>query len=245
MSRSREVRSRQSGRPSPNAHATGDLVVTFSPLFCCSKLKQVFLTFVFRYGYMINQIEKHRKSNPWTPRRNGPDKDSRVENRNAFIPSSSLDTWGMMIQERSTGIVAEQDLYAFDMITKASADGTLFTQALDTQPLFPLPDMDKVNNESGQSSGAVSSLSKYKRSPSSCIREPCPVLQAVQDGSQLEHLPYDLYVEKMRFEAVRCVSRSYLPTLPVAYIAQVLGFTTVFPTTEASEEKDSGWIGGM
>ncbi|KAG9453732.1 hypothetical protein H6P81_006636 [Aristolochia fimbriata] len=38
--------------------------------------------------------------------------------------------------------------------------------------------------------------------------------------------PYlmDLYVEKMRFEAVRCMSRSYRPTVPVAFIAQVLGF---------------------
>ncbi|XP_042508047.1 SAC3 family protein A-like isoform X2 [Macadamia integrifolia] len=48
----------------------------------------------------------------------------------------------------------------------------------------------------------------------------------------------DLYVEKMRFEALKCMSRSYRPTLPVAYIAQVLGFTTVLPTTEGNEEKD-------
>ncbi|XP_042511415.1 SAC3 family protein A-like isoform X2 [Macadamia integrifolia] len=48
----------------------------------------------------------------------------------------------------------------------------------------------------------------------------------------------DLYVEKMRFEGVRCMSRAYRPTLPVAYIAQVLGFRTGSPTTEGSEEKD-------
>ncbi|XP_043701019.1 SAC3 family protein A-like isoform X7 [Telopea speciosissima] len=47
----------------------------------------------------------------------------------------------------------------------------------------------------------------------------------------------DLYVEKMRFEGVKCMSRSYRPTLPVVYIAQVLGFTNVLPTTEGNEEK--------
>lgn len=35
----------------------------------------------------------------------------------------------------------------------------------------------------------------------------------------------DLYVEKMRFEAVRCISRSYRPTVPVVFMAQILGFT--------------------
>lgn len=34
----------------------------------------------------------------------------------------------------------------------------------------------------------------------------------------------DLYVEKMRYAAVKCMTRSYRPTLPVAYVAQVLGF---------------------
>ncbi|OVA09971.1 SAC3/GANP/Nin1/mts3/eIF-3 p25 [Macleaya cordata] len=48
----------------------------------------------------------------------------------------------------------------------------------------------------------------------------------------------DLYVEKMRFEAVKCMSRSYRPTVPVAFIAQVLGFTSLSQTTEGSEEKD-------
>lgn len=43
----------------------------------------------------------------------------------------------------------------------------------------------------------------------------------------------DLYVEKMRYEAVKCMSRSYRPTIPVSYIAQVLGFTN-----EVSDEKD-------
>ncbi|KAF8402807.1 hypothetical protein HHK36_010898 [Tetracentron sinense] len=49
----------------------------------------------------------------------------------------------------------------------------------------------------------------------------------------------DLYFEKMRYEAVKCISRSYRPVVPVAFIAQVLGFTSVLATTEGSEEKDS------
>lgn len=36
----------------------------------------------------------------------------------------------------------------------------------------------------------------------------------------------DLYAEKMRYKAVNCMSRSYRPSLPVPYIAQVLGFST-------------------
>lgn len=43
----------------------------------------------------------------------------------------------------------------------------------------------------------------------------------------------DLYVEKMRYAAVKCMTRSYRPTLPVSYVAQVLGF-------QSSDEKDSG-----
>ncbi|KAG2626963.1 hypothetical protein PVAP13_3KG485290 [Panicum virgatum] len=34
----------------------------------------------------------------------------------------------------------------------------------------------------------------------------------------------DLYVERMRFEAMKCMSRSYRPTLPVGYAVQILGF---------------------
>ncbi|XP_062078016.1 SAC3 family protein A-like [Humulus lupulus] len=46
----------------------------------------------------------------------------------------------------------------------------------------------------------------------------------------------DLYVEKMRFKAVCCISRSYWPVLPVSYIAQVLGFSNV---ASDNDEKDS------
>lgn len=49
----------------------------------------------------------------------------------------------------------------------------------------------------------------------------------------------DLYVEKMRYSAVKCMSRSYRPTVPVSYIAQLLGFTNKAPTSETALEKDS------
>ncbi|KAJ9545533.1 hypothetical protein OSB04_025240 [Centaurea solstitialis] len=48
----------------------------------------------------------------------------------------------------------------------------------------------------------------------------------------------DLYIEKMRYAALKCITRSYRPTLPVSYVAQVLGF----PSAEGSDEKD---IGGL
>ncbi|KAL4189791.1 hypothetical protein AMTRI_Chr08g208920 [Amborella trichopoda] len=51
-------------------------------------------------------------------------------------------------------------------------------------------------------------------------------------GPNLNTCLMDLYVEKMRFEAVRCMARSYRPTLPVAFIAQVLGFMS------GSDDKD-------
>ncbi|KAG8645159.1 SAC3 family protein A isoform X2 [Manihot esculenta] len=45
----------------------------------------------------------------------------------------------------------------------------------------------------------------------------------------------DLYVEKMRYKAVTCMSRSYRPTVPVSYIAEVLGFSSI---GEGNGEKD-------
>ncbi|XP_031505078.1 SAC3 family protein A isoform X1 [Nymphaea colorata] len=38
-----------------------------------------------------------------------------------------------------------------------------------------------------------------------------------------------LYMEKMRFEAVRCMSRAYRPAVPVAFVARVLGFVDIVP----------------
>ncbi|XVE69024.1 hypothetical protein DITRI_Ditri09bG0116400 [Diplodiscus trichospermus] len=49
----------------------------------------------------------------------------------------------------------------------------------------------------------------------------------------------DLYVEKMRYKAVSCMSRSYRPQVPVSYIAHVLGFSSALPANEGSDEKDS------
>ncbi|KAK8479588.1 hypothetical protein V6N11_070556 [Hibiscus sabdariffa] len=49
----------------------------------------------------------------------------------------------------------------------------------------------------------------------------------------------DLYVEKMRYKAVSCMSRSYRPQVPVSYIAQVLGFGSGMPPNEGCGEKDS------
>lgn len=45
----------------------------------------------------------------------------------------------------------------------------------------------------------------------------------------------DLCVEKMRYEAVKCMSKSYRPTVPVAFVAQVLGFSS-----EDADGKDAG-----
>ncbi|KAF9674811.1 hypothetical protein SADUNF_Sadunf10G0165800 [Salix dunnii] len=47
----------------------------------------------------------------------------------------------------------------------------------------------------------------------------------------------DLYVEKMRYRAVSCMSRSYRPTIPVSYIAQVLGFSS---TSDGNDEDSDG-----
>ncbi|KAH7428382.1 hypothetical protein KP509_10G090000 [Ceratopteris richardii] len=47
----------------------------------------------------------------------------------------------------------------------------------------------------------------------------------------------DLYVEKMRFEALRCMTRAYRPILQVSYIGRILGFTG-FGALEGSYEKD-------
>ena len=52
-------------------------------------------------------------------------------------------------------------------------------------------------------------------------------------------LSADLYVEKMRYKAVSCMSRSYRPQVPVSYIAQVLGFSSSMPTNGGTDENDS------
>ncbi|KAK8467289.1 hypothetical protein PHAVU_007G008100 [Phaseolus vulgaris] len=52
-----------------------------------------------------------------------------------------------------------------EMITKATADGTLNTRNWDMEPLFPMPDADVVNKDSSLSSAQDSLLPKYKKSP--------------------------------------------------------------------------------
>ncbi|KAI7756091.1 hypothetical protein M8C21_006506 [Ambrosia artemisiifolia] len=48
----------------------------------------------------------------------------------------------------------------------------------------------------------------------------------------------DLYVEKMRYAAVKCMTRSYRPTLPVSFVAQVLGFQS----SDSSDDKDTSGL---
>eukprot|EP01018_Ginkgo_biloba_P032101 Gb_20506 [translate_table: standard] len=57
-------------------------------------------------------------------------------------------------------------------------------------------------------------------------------------ASHLSACLMDLHVEKMRYEAVRCMSRSYRPTVPIAYIAQILAFTSVVSSRGSEEELD-------
>ncbi|XP_051206124.1 SAC3 family protein A isoform X1 [Lolium perenne] len=45
-----------------------------------------------------------------------------------------------------------------------------------------------------------------------------------KQGPNLNSCLMDLYVERMRFEAIKCISKSYRPTVPVVYIARILGF---------------------
>ncbi|XP_043814526.1 SAC3 family protein A isoform X2 [Manihot esculenta] len=69
-----------------------------------------------------------------------------------------------------------------EVITKATADGTLHTRNWDTEPLFPLPNPDFANKENSQSSTPVASLPKY-RSPSKRSKsrwEPLPEEKLVE-----------------------------------------------------------------
>ncbi|KAL2609397.1 hypothetical protein R1flu_027970 [Riccia fluitans] len=49
----------------------------------------------------------------------------------------------------------------------------------------------------------------------------------------------EMYAEKMRFEAVKCMARSYRPSLSVPFIARSLGFTTI---VEGGEEKEADGV---
>lgn len=52
----------------------------------------------------------------------------------------------------------------------------------------------------------------------------------------------DLYVEKMRYAAIKCISRSYRPTVPVSYISHVLGFSNGLPTAETIDVKEADGV---
>jgi hypothetical protein len=47
----------------------------------------------------------------------------------------------------------------------------------------------------------------------------------IRSSEEFPFLCADLHVEKMRFEAVKCMARSYRPTVPVSFMARTLGFT--------------------
>uniref|UniRef100_A0A803P2Q1 PCI domain-containing protein n=1 Tax=Cannabis sativa TaxID=3483 RepID=A0A803P2Q1_CANSA len=96
----------------------------------------------------------------------------------------------------------------------------------------------------------VSSMSRLSREAKrdNAVKHALAVRAAVTSGNyvmffrlfktapNLNTCVMDLYVEKMRFKAVSCISRSYRPTLPVSYISQVLGFSSV---SSENDEKDS------
>ncbi|BAT93577.1 hypothetical protein VIGAN_08009000 [Vigna angularis var. angularis] len=69
-----------------------------------------------------------------------------------------------------------------EMITKATADGTLNTRNWDMEPLFPMPDADVINKDS-LSSAQDSLLPKYKKSPrrSKSRWEPMPEEKPVEN----------------------------------------------------------------
>uniref|UniRef100_A0A3B5ZXH2 PCI domain-containing protein n=1 Tax=Triticum aestivum TaxID=4565 RepID=A0A3B5ZXH2_WHEAT len=60
-----------------------------------------------------------------------------------------------------------------------------------------------------------------------------------KQGPNLNSCLMDLYVERMRFEAIKCMSRSYRPTVPVGYVAQVLGF---LPNGDDRSEECEIWL---
>ncbi|KAJ7566067.1 hypothetical protein O6H91_02G086800 [Diphasiastrum complanatum] len=50
----------------------------------------------------------------------------------------------------------------------------------------------------------------------------------------------DLHVERMRFEAVKCMSRSYRPTLPLSFMARTLGFSSLSLVNGLDEKESDG-----
>ena len=67
----------------------------------------------------------------------------------------------------------------------------------------------------------------------------CPIGLTVSVAHTLRCFPLycwitDLYVERMRFVAMKCMSKSYRPTVPVRYAARVLGFVGIDEVCEAN-----------
>lgn len=52
----------------------------------------------------------------------------------------------------------------------------------------------------------------------------------------------DLYVEKMRFEAIRCICKSYRPGIPISYICRVLGFSKMDLQEDCMEYEDTNGL---
>ncbi|KAF0923865.1 hypothetical protein E2562_007720 [Oryza meyeriana var. granulata] len=97
---------------------------------------------------------------------------------------------------------------------------------------------------------SLASLSKQTKQDEA-VRHALAVHSAVSSGNyvlffklykqapNLNSCLMDLYVERMRFEAVKCMSKSYRPTIPVEYVAQILGFLRI--DSEVSEECET-WL---
>ncbi|KAJ6822126.1 SAC3 family protein A isoform X1 [Iris pallida] len=111
-----------------------------------------------------------------------------------------------------------------EVITKATAEGSLFTRNWDSEPLFPLPtsSSDFADQNTLQSSVAVSMLSKYKRSPSKRTK------------SRWEPVAEDKLVEKP-------APVSYVSTNVVTW-NQFKGGERVVGSIK-NESKDNGWSG--
>ncbi|KAI3761785.1 hypothetical protein L1987_52207 [Smallanthus sonchifolius] len=63
-----------------------------------------------------------------------------------------------------------------------------------------------------------------------------------KDAPNLNTCLMDLYVEKMRYAAVKCMTRSYRPTLPVSYVTQVLGFQLTDEKDTSGLEECTEWL---
>ncbi|CAI9773106.1 unnamed protein product [Fraxinus pennsylvanica] len=77
-----------------------------------------------------------------------------------------------------------------EVITKARAEGMLYTRDWDTEPLFPLPDANAVNEEGGQFLVPISSSPKNKRSPSRRAKsrwEPIPEEKVVEKSTNISY----------------------------------------------------------